>query len=126
MSCGWTLSADAKLELVFFGQFTTGSNIDFVDVYDGSSSSARLINRFSGSSRPGPIVSSSNQLYVRFTSDGSSQHDGFKAIYRGTTCTVFYSDFFFPKGFPPQRRQHLKCITLYVYIAYVFVLSNVV
>ena len=59
------------------------SNADFVYVYDGNSSSARLIGRFSGSSRPGPSVSSSNQLHVRFTSDGSSQHYGFKATYRG-------------------------------------------
>ena len=61
----------------------TESNADFVFVYDGNSSSARLIGRFSGSSRPGPSVSSSNQLHVRFTSDGSSQHYGFKATYRG-------------------------------------------
>ena len=83
MSCDWTLLANAKLQLVFFGPFITQSNKDFVYVYDGNSSSARLIGGFSGSSRPGPIVSSSNQLYVRFTSDGSSQYEGFKAIYRG-------------------------------------------
>ncbi|XP_074607758.1 galectin-3-binding protein A-like [Acropora palmata] len=82
MDCEWTLSADAKLELVFVGRFMTESNADFVFVYDGNSSSARLIGRFSGSSRPGPSVSSSNQLHVRFTSDGSSQHYGFKATYR--------------------------------------------
>ena len=83
MSCDWTLLGDAKLQLVFFGPFITQSNKDFVYVYDGNSSSARLIGGFSGSSRPGPIVSSSNQLYVRFISDGSSQYEGFKAIYRG-------------------------------------------
>ena len=83
MNCDWTLSANAKLQLVFFGPFNTESNKDFVYVYDGDSSSARLIGGFSGSSRPGPIVSSSNQLYIRFTSDGSSQYEGFKAIYRG-------------------------------------------
>ncbi|XP_074607172.1 uncharacterized protein LOC141860089 isoform X3 [Acropora palmata] len=82
MSCDWTLLANAKLQLVFFGPFITQSNKDFVYVYDGNSSSARLIGGFSGSSRPGPIVSSLNQLYVRFTSDGSSQYEGFKAIYR--------------------------------------------
>jgi len=82
MDCEWTLSADTKLELVFVGPFTTESNADFVYVYDGNSSSARLIGRFSGSSRPGPSVSSSNQLHVRFTSNGSSQYYGFKATYR--------------------------------------------
>ena len=82
MDCEWTLSADTKLELVFVN-FTTESNADFVYVYDGNSSSARLIGRFSGSSRPGPSVSSSNQLHVRFTSNNSSEHYGFKATYGG-------------------------------------------
>ncbi|XP_015777969.1 PREDICTED: deleted in malignant brain tumors 1 protein-like [Acropora digitifera] len=82
MTCEWTLSADTKLELFFFGPFSTQSFCDFVYVYDGSSSSARLIGKFSGSSRPGPIVSSSNQLHVRFTSDASVQLFGFKATYR--------------------------------------------
>ena len=111
MGCDWTLSADAKLELVFFGPFTTQDNVDFVYVYDGSSSSARLIGRFSGRSRPGPIVSSSNQLYVRFTSDGSSQLDGFKAIEEVRFLSVFQgnppsSSFFFfskPKLSPVKQ-----------------------
>ena len=83
MNCSWTIRSNAKLELAFVGPFKTGRNTDFVYVYDGSSSSARLIGRFSGSSRPGTIVSSSNQLHVRFTSDASSQYHGFKAVYRG-------------------------------------------
>ena len=83
MNCGWTITSNAKLELVFVGPFSTESIADFVNVYDGSSSSAGLIGRFSGSSRPATIVSSSNQLHVRFTSDSSSQYYGFKAVYRG-------------------------------------------
>ena len=54
-----------------------------VRVYDGDSTSAPLIGRFSGSSLPAPITSSSTKLYVRFTSDGSSQYRGFAARYRG-------------------------------------------
>ena len=109
MDCEWTLSADTKLELVFVGPFTMEGNADFVYVYDGNSSSARLIGRFSGSSRPGPSVSSSNHLHVRFTSDGSSQHYGFKATYRGMfsffwVAVMFSNERFFcsmvcPKGF---------------------------
>ena len=83
MDCKWTLSANTKLELVFVGPFFTESCCDFVYVYDGNSSSARLIGRFSGSSRPGPNVSSWNQLHVRFTSDVNIERYGFKATYRG-------------------------------------------
>ena len=83
MNCSWTITSNAALELAFVGPFRTERNKDFVYVYDGSSASARLIGRFSGSSRPGTILSSSNQLHVRFTSDSSSQYYGFKAVYRG-------------------------------------------
>ena len=83
MNCSWTITSNATLELAFVGPFKTERNTDFVYVYDGSSSSARLIGRFSGSSRPGTIVSSSNQLHVRFTSDSFSRYYGFKAVYRG-------------------------------------------
>ena len=114
MDCEWTLSADTKLELVFVGPFTTENNADFVYVYDGNSSSARLIGRFSGSSRPGPSVSSSNHFHVRFTSNGSSQHYGFKATYRGMSSFLSWSysrikgfsarwDFFSPKLTPVGR-----------------------
>ncbi|XP_074607150.1 uncharacterized protein LOC141860078 [Acropora palmata] len=82
MNCSWTITSNAALELAFVGPFKTERNNDFVYVYDGSSASARLIGRFSGSSRPGTILSSSNQLHVRFTSDSSSQYYGFKAVYR--------------------------------------------
>ncbi|XP_015774717.1 PREDICTED: deleted in malignant brain tumors 1 protein-like [Acropora digitifera] len=82
MNCSWTITSNARLELAFVGPFETERYTDFVYVYDESSSSARLIGRFSGSSRPGTIVSSSNQLHVRFTSDRFSQYYGFKAVYR--------------------------------------------
>ncbi|KAK2546857.1 Deleted in malignant brain tumors 1 protein [Acropora cervicornis] len=82
VNCGWTITSNAKLELAFVEPFQTERNFDFVYVYDGNSSSARLIGRFSGSSRPGTIESSSNQLHVRFTSDRSSQYYGLKAVYR--------------------------------------------
>ena len=83
MNCSWTIKSNVKLELVFVGRFKMESAYDFVYVHDGNSSSAHLIGQFSGSARPGPIVISSNQLYVRFTSDLNVQYYGFKAVYRG-------------------------------------------
>ena len=70
------------LELVFF-RFDTESNNDYVYVYDGGSPSSPLIGTYSGSSTPAPITSSSNNLYVRFTSDGSVVFGGFVALYYG-------------------------------------------
>ena len=83
MDCRWNFSSNAMLELVFF-RFNTETSADYVNVYDGGSISSPLIGRFSGSSLPAPITSSSNKLYVRFTSDGSgNQFGGFIALYHG-------------------------------------------
>ena len=82
MDCGWNLTSNAVIELLFY-DFRTESSADYVSVYDGYSTSAPLIGQFSGSSLPAPITSSSTKLYVRFTSDGSSEYRGFNARYRG-------------------------------------------
>ena len=82
MDCRWNLTSNAVIELLFY-DFATESSADYVSVYDGDSTSAPLIGRFSGSSVPPPITSSSTKLYMRFTSDGSWQYRGFNARYRG-------------------------------------------
>lgn len=106
IDCSWTITSIAKLELVFVGPFNTQRYRDFVYVYNGSSSSSQLIGRFSGSSRPGPIVTSSNQLHVRFTSNSYTHYYGFKAIYRGMYFLVVR------QCFSSQLKAHsLRCRT---------------
>ena len=82
MDCQWNISANTKLELVFL-RFETYNSNDYVNVYDGQSSSSSLIGTFSGSSLPSPITSSGNNLFVEFRSDTSGQYEGFIARYRG-------------------------------------------
>ena len=82
IDCRWNLSSNTLLQL-HFASFKTYSSADYLTVYDGNSPSAPLIGRFSGSSLPSLIASSSNKLYLKFTSDGSNQDYGFKAFYRG-------------------------------------------
>ena len=84
MDCQWTLSSNSEIELAFL-RFNTERSYDFVRVYDGGSSSSPLIGSFSGSTLPSPIQSTSSNLFVRFTSDGSSTYQGFSARYRGMT-----------------------------------------
>lgn len=83
MDCHWSLSSSARLELVFL-RFNTEPSYDVVHVYNGESSSSPVIGRFSGSSLPSPVTSSSSKLFVRFTSDGSHTYQGFRARFRGT------------------------------------------
>ena len=79
----WSLvsASIVKLELPYlhFHIFNTQLDADFLYVYDGDSSSSSLIDKFSGTSLPSPITSSSNKLHLRFTSDGSNQARGFTA-----------------------------------------------
>ena len=84
LDCQWSLvsASISKLELTFY-IFNTQLDADFLYVYDGDSSSSSLIDKFSGTSLPSPITSSSNKLHLRFTSDGSNQTRGFTAGYRG-------------------------------------------
>lgn len=85
MDCQWNLVSAlirSKLELTFY-IFSTQLDADFLYVYDGDSSSSPLIDKFSGTSLPAPITSSSNKLHLRFTSNILTQLRGFTASYRG-------------------------------------------
>ena len=82
VDCRWKLSSNTLLQL-HFASFRTESSNDYLAIYDGGSPSAPLIGRFSGHSLPSPIATSSNKLYLQFTSDGSTEDFGFKAFYRG-------------------------------------------
>lgn len=81
MNCNWSIFSSANLELVFF-RFNTESSYDYVYVHDGGFPSSPLIGRYHGTSLPAVITSSTNQLYVTFTSDGSVARSGFAASYR--------------------------------------------
>uniref|UniRef100_A0A3P8SX64 Cubilin n=1 Tax=Amphiprion percula TaxID=161767 RepID=A0A3P8SX64_AMPPE len=54
---------------------------DYVEVRDGSMETDPLIGKYCGSSIPAPIHSSSNYLWIRFRSDSTVSHAGFRAVY---------------------------------------------
>ena len=88
MSCDWTLSANTELRLVFF-RFVTESKHDRVSVYNGTSSSSPRIGQYSGSTLPVAITSSGNNLFIKFTTDGSVTKSGFAASYHGKSTRLF-------------------------------------
>ena len=88
MSCDWTLSANTELRLVFF-RFVTESRHDRVSVYNGTSSSSPRIGQYSGSTLPAAITSSGNNLFIKFTTDGSVTRSGFAASYHGKSRGLF-------------------------------------
>ncbi|PFX15438.1 Tolloid-like protein 2 [Stylophora pistillata] len=81
MDCHWKLSSNTRIELVFI-HFDLEAKHDYVEIYDGGSLSAPLIDRINGSSTPSPVTSSSKKLFLRFKTDHSVIRTGFRARFR--------------------------------------------
>ena len=54
---------------------------DFVEIRDGGSPNSPLVGRYCGGSIPPEYVSSGSRVYVRFKTDHSVAHDGFRIAY---------------------------------------------
>ncbi len=82
--CKWIINAPSgsvgiRME---FTQFRTEQNYDFVTLYDGNAvNSNYLIRRFSGTSLPPVVTSSTPQALVYFTSDESINDAGWSLNY---------------------------------------------
>ena len=57
------------------------SGIKPVQIYDGGSSDAALVGEFCGTHLPSPVISTSNSLFMRFSTDGVQVGPGFLARY---------------------------------------------
>ena len=55
---------------------------DYIELRDGDRSTSSIIGRYCSSTMPSKIISTGNQLYVKFVTDGSNQYSGFKATFR--------------------------------------------
>jgi hypothetical protein len=75
--------ASASKISLSFNYFDLESPYDYVEVYDGASvSPAQLLLKHSGSTIPGAVVSSSNEMLVRFvTDDTDNYYNGWGATY---------------------------------------------
>jgi FOG: PKD repeat len=69
---------------VEFITFNTENNYDFLYIYDGSTTSATQIGRYSGSENPGTVLATNDEgaLTFNFTSDGSQTGNGWAAVVR--------------------------------------------
>ena len=54
---------------------------DYVEIRDGHGANSSLITKLCGFNIPGDIISSTNELYIKFVSDGSVQKAGFAATF---------------------------------------------
>ena len=76
-----TVEPEQKI-LVKFDYVALETSYDFLYVYDGNSSSAPLPRRFTGISHTiPPFLSTTNQLFLSYTTDHSASYDGFRLRY---------------------------------------------
>ena len=62
---------------------------DYIELRDGDRSTSSIIGRYCSSTMPSKIISTGNQLYVKFVTDGSNQYSGFKATFRKGIHSLF-------------------------------------
>uniref|UniRef100_A0A8C1I6Q0 Cubilin (intrinsic factor-cobalamin receptor) n=1 Tax=Cyprinus carpio TaxID=7962 RepID=A0A8C1I6Q0_CYPCA len=74
----------------FYIEAHTGCMYDYIEIRDGPTSDAALMGRLCGNTRPSTQHSSGTTMYIRFRTDGSITHIGFKAKYSIATCGGTY------------------------------------
>jgi len=89
MDASWLISPQTEMDSIeslslSFVEFNTNAN-DVVRVFAGNSATGTLLGEYSGTTIPGDINYDGNELFITFTSTGSSQ--GFKAEYTSAAPT---------------------------------------
>jgi hypothetical protein len=82
--CNWLIAPQDSIEnlTLHFLKFNTEQGHDFVTIYDGSDSTARVLGEFSGSDIPPAVTASGNRMYLTFRSDGNTSAPGWLASYK--------------------------------------------
>ncbi|XP_077113604.1 embryonic protein UVS.2-like isoform X1 [Ranitomeya variabilis] len=109
-----TPSNQVSLTFVAFDvQSTPNCASDYIMIYDGPTKRyPAIINRTCGSGAVPPVIASTNQLLVEFSSDSSVAGTGFKALYSTVPCGGTY---YAPQGnitspnYPNNYGNNLSC-----------------
>uniref|UniRef100_A0A3Q2Q9C4 CUB and Sushi multiple domains 3 n=1 Tax=Fundulus heteroclitus TaxID=8078 RepID=A0A3Q2Q9C4_FUNHE len=90
LSCEWVIEAEAGRSIkISFERFQTELSYDFLEVHDGPNLLSPLIGSFNGTQVPQFLFSSSNFLYLLFTTDNSRSNSGFKIFYEAVTLDTY-------------------------------------
>ncbi|KAK6292912.1 hypothetical protein J4Q44_G00364130 [Coregonus suidteri] len=89
---------------------------DYVEVRDGVDENGQLVGKYCGKIAPSPVVSSGNQLYIKFVSDYETHGAGFSIRYEvfktGPECSRNFtsnSGVIRSPGFPEKYPNNLDC-----------------
>lgn len=80
---------------VFFlnSRFQTELNYDVLEVHDGPNLLSPLLGSYNGTQVPQFLFSSSNFIYLLFTTDNSRSNNGFKIHYESRSFWIVLFDF---------------------------------
>ncbi|XP_060104406.1 cubilin [Heteronotia binoei] len=95
--CFWLIQVESGHHVLLnFTDFELESHrscsYDYVAVFDGSNNGAPLLQKVCGGQRPSPIASTLNTMFVRFRSDNSVHHRGFRALFAEACGSVLEAD----------------------------------
>ncbi|MEE6484219.1 hypothetical protein FKM82_013795 [Ascaphus truei] len=104
LNCVWVLEAQPGYPIkITFDRFKTEVNYDTLEVRDGRSYSSPLIGVYDGTQVPQFLISTSNFLYLLFTTDKSHSDIGFQIRYE---TVKLQSDHCLDPGIPVNGQRH--------------------
>ncbi|XP_044280900.1 CUB and sushi domain-containing protein 2-like [Varanus komodoensis] len=104
LNCAWVIEAQPGYPIkITFDRFKTEVNYDTLEVRDGKSYSSPLIGIYDGTQVPQFLISTSNFLYLLFTTDKSHSDIGFQIHYE---TVKLQSDHCLDPGIPVNGQRH--------------------
>jgi hypothetical protein len=77
--------------MLTFDSFDTEGGYDIFEVYDGVNEMGTLLGSFSGSSLPGSVIAASGTMFIKWSSDGSTNGAGFEAHWGVLPATMSWT-----------------------------------
>uniref|UniRef100_A0A8C6SGW1 Neuropilin n=1 Tax=Neogobius melanostomus TaxID=47308 RepID=A0A8C6SGW1_9GOBI len=120
--CSWVITAPGPHQRILinfnphFDLEDRECKYDYVEVRDGVDESGQLVGKYCGKIAPSPVVSSGNQLFIKFVSDYETHGAGFSIRYEvfktGPECSRNFtsnSGVIKSPGYPEKYPNNLDC-----------------
>ncbi|XP_061876577.1 LOW QUALITY PROTEIN: neuropilin-1a-like [Entelurus aequoreus] len=120
--CAWVITAPGPHQRILinfnphFDLEDRECKYDYVEVRDGVDESGQLVGKYCGKIAPSPVVSSGNQLFIKFVSDYETHGAGFSIRYEifktGPECSRNFTangGVIKSPGFPEKYPNNLDC-----------------